>query len=314
MISAGFAASVAQGILMIALAPLFAGVLCKLKARMQRRSGCGLLQPYRDVAKLFRKAEKVSDSASWLFRAVPYACFGSMALLSFMTPFMLAEVAAPFGDLVAMVYVFTLYRFMMVLGGLEGGSVFGGMGSSRETMMSVLIEPSLLLAVMALAGLAGGGTDMGGIPGSLIGMGVIVLSPALILAAASFFITLLAENARIPFDNPSTHLELTMVHEGMLLEYSGRGLGLMELSSMMRLTIFASMLCSLFFPWGIALSPALPDLAAGLASVLLKMLAAMAAIALIESYLAKYRLFKLPNLLTASFALSLLAMISLYIL
>ncbi|MDR3281993.1 MAG: NADH-quinone oxidoreductase subunit H [Candidatus Methanoplasma sp.] len=306
--------SLSQAALMIALSPLFAGILRKTKARMQHRVGSSVFQPYRDVAKLFRKSETVSKDASWLFRFIPYVCFGSMVLLSLMTPFVLADVAAPYGDLISMVYIFTLYRFMMVLGGLEGGSVFGGMGSSREMMMSVLIEPSLLLSLMALSGLTGGSTVMSDIPPALIGMGVIVLAPALVLAASSFFITLLAENARVPFDNPSTHLELTMVHEGMLIEYSGRGLGLMELSSMMRIMIFASMIGALFFPWGIALTSSPADLAVGVASMLLKVLMIMLAIAAIESYLAKYRLFRLPNLLTASFALSLLAMISLYIL
>lgn len=305
---------VMQTILMIALSPLFAGILRKAKARMQHRTGNSILQPYRDIAKLMRKSETVSESSSWLFRFIPYVCFGSMVLLALMTPFILADVAAPYGDLISMVYIFTLYRFMMILGGLEGGSAFGGMGSSREMMMSVLIEPSLLLSLMALAGLTGGSTMVSDIPRELIGMGAIVFAPALILAASSFFITLLAENSRVPFDNPATHLELTMVHEGMLIEYSGRGLGLMELSSMMRLMIFSSLLCTMFFPWGLVLTPSPSAILIGLASVLIKILLVMLAIALIESFLAKYRLFRLPNLLTASFALSLLAMISLYIL
>ncbi|MDR1404210.1 MAG: NADH-quinone oxidoreductase subunit H [Candidatus Methanoplasma sp.] len=309
-----FVLSAAQSVLMIALAPLFAGILKKAKARMQHRNGSSIFQPYRDVAKLLRKNETVSESSSLLFRFIPYVCFGSMVLLSLMTPFFFVDVAAPYGDLISMVYIFTLYRLMMVLGGLEGGSVFGGMGSSREMMMSVLIEPSLLLSLMALAGLTGGSTAVSDIPRELIGMGVIVLAPALVLAASSFFITLLAENSRVPFDNPSTHLELTMVHEGMLVEYSGRGLGLMDLSSMMRLMIFSSMLCTLFFPWGMALTASPFAIFVGLAAIFAKVLFVTLAIALIESYLAKYRLFRLPNLLTASFALSLMAMISLYIL
>jgi len=138
--------------------------------------------------------------------------------------------------------------------------------------------------------------------------------PALILAAASFFITTLAENARVPFDNPATHLELTMVHEGMLLEYSGRGLGFMELSSMLRLTILMAMLGTLFFPWGIATNADAVSMLIGFAAISVKLLLMVFAIAVVESFIAKYRLFRLPNLLTASFVLSLLAMISLYIL
>ena len=306
--------SITQALLMIALAPLFTGMLNKLKARMQHRRGNSILQPYRDLAKLFRKDEVISRNSSWLFRFIPYVCMASMVLLAFMIPFMFSKVSMPFGDLIALVYIFTLYRFMMVLGGLEGGSVFGGMGSSREMMMSVLIEPALLLSMMALAGMTGGGTDISRIPVEIVGMGAAAMIPALILAASSFFITMLAENARVPFDNPSTHLELTMVHEGMLLEYSGRGLGLMEFSSMLRLMIFSAILGTMFFPWGIATSADAAELLVGLVAVLAKTAVIFVVIAVIESYLSKYRLFRLPNLLTASFALSLLAMISLYIL
>ncbi len=304
----------AQAVLLLACAPLVTGVIRKMKAMMQHRVGPGVLQPYRDLAKLFRKGEVVSDSSSWLFRFIPYACASAMILLAFMIPSVYAEVFAPYGDLIALVYIFTLYRFAMVLGGLEGGSAFGGMGSSREMMMSVLIEPSLLLSIMAVAALTGGGTDISGIPALLCAMGLSALGPTLILAAASFMITLVAENGRVPFDNPSTHLELTMVHEAMHLEYSGRGLALMEYASMLRLTLFMSMIGTLFFPWGIALTASPADLLGGLTAIAVKMLALAFVIALMESVKSKMRLFRIPNLLTVSFVLSLLAMISLYIL
>jgi len=281
---------------------------------MQHRKGSSIFQPYYDIVKLFKKGETVSRHSTWLFRAVPYVCMSSMLLLAMMVPFMFVEVVAPYGDLIALVYIFTMYRFMMVLGGLEGGSVFGGMGSSREMMMSVLIEPALLLSMMALVGLTGAGTAIGGIPVALLAMGIGALTPTLIMAMTSFFITMMAENARVPFDNPATHLELTMVHEGMLLEYSGRGLGMMEFSSMLRLTIFMSILGTMFFPWGIATDTGLLSLIIGFCSIMVKLLFIALVIAFIESYIAKYRLFRLPNLLTASFVLSLLAMIALYIL
>ena len=306
--------SVIQAVLMIILAPLFTGILRKLKALMQHRKGPRILQPYYDLAKLFRKDETVSKDSSWLFRVVPYVCMASMILLALMIPFFFSRVSLPHGDLIALVYIFTLYRFMMVLGGLEGGSAFGGMGSSREMMMSVLIEPALLLSMMALAGLAGSGTDISAVPTALIAMGAIAITPALILAASSFFITLLAENARVPFDNPATHLELTMVHEGMLIEYSGRSLGLMEYSSMLRLMLFSVIMGTMFFPWGLSTTTGAADILVGIFSVIVKLFVIVFSIALIESYLSKYRLFRLPNLLTASFALSLLAMISLYVL
>ncbi len=303
-----------QVVLLIAIAPLMSGIVSKFKALMQRRVGADVFQPYRDLAKLVRKDSVTSGSCSWLFRGVPYVCMASMLALALITPFIYTGVLAPVGDLVTVVYLFTMYRFAMVLGGLEGGSTFGGMGSSREMMMSVLIEPALLLAIATLAVLSGAGTDMSDISAAISTLGLAVVGPALILAGASFMMTLLAENARIPFDNPTTHLELTMVHEAMILEYSGRGLAFMEYSSMLRLTIFIAMLGSLFFPWGMATEPTAMALLASIPIALLKMIIVALVLALIESVLCKSRLFKSPNLLMVSFTLSLLAMISLYIL
>ncbi len=303
-----------QAILLIAIAPLMSGIVSKFKALFQRRVGASVFQPYRDLAKLFRKDAVISRDCSWVFRAVPYVCMASMVVLAMMTPYIYTGVLAPFGDLVAVVYLFTMFRFAMVLGGLEGGSTFGGMGSSREMMMSVLIEPALLLAIATLAVISGAGTDMGDISSAIDTLGLVAVGPALILAGASFMMTLLAENARIPFDNPTTHLELTMVHEAMILEYSGRGLAMMELSSMMRLTIFMAMVGSLFFPWGIASEPTLAAMAISIAAMTVKMLLVAFVLSLVESVLCKTRLFKTPNLLMVSFTLSLLAMVSLYIL
>lgn len=308
------AVGIIQTILLIAIAPLMAGIVSKLKAGMQNRPGSSVLQPYRDLIKLCRKDRVVSGSCSWIFRAVPIVCMSSMLILAAMTPFVYTGVLAPYGGLVTVVYMFTMYRFAMVLGGLEGGSTFGGMGSSREMMMSVLIEPALLLGIATLAVLSGAGTDMGDISEAIASMGMAAVGPALILAACSFMITLLAENARIPFDNPTTHLELTMVHEAMLLEYSGRDLAMMEYSSMLRMTIFMAMLGSLFLPWGISTTGDPASLVLGLVLAMAKMLAIAFVVALVESVLCKSRLFKVPNLLTVSFALSLIAMISLYIL
>lgn len=308
------AVEILQTILLIAIAPLMAGIVSKLKAGMQNRPGSSVLQPYRDLIKLCRKDRVVSGSCYWIFRAVPIVCMSSMLILAAMTPFVYTGVLAPYGGLVTVVYMFTMYRFAMVLGGLEGGSTFGEMGSSREMMMSVLIEPALLLGIATLAVLSGAGTDMGDISEAIASMGMAAVGPALILAACSFMITLLAENARIPFDNPTTHLELTMVHEAMLLEYSGRDLAMMEYSSMLRMTIFMAMLGSLFLPWGISATGDPASLVLGLVLAMAKMLAIAFVVALVESVLCKSRLFKVPNLLTVSFALSLIAMISLYIL
>jgi len=314
MIINPFIISLLQAIIIMLIAPLITGVIRKFKAWMQHREGASILQPYRDLNKLFRKDEVVSEYSSILFRIIPFVCFSSMILLAMMVPFMFVGILAPYGDLIALVYIFTLYRIMMVLGGLEGGSVFGGMGSSRELMMSVLIEPALLLALMSICVLSGGGTTIGDIPTLLCEMGLVAFCPALMMATASFILTLMAENARLPFDNPSTHLELTMIHEGMLLEYSGRGLALMEYSAELRLTIFLVMLGTLFLPWGIATTTGVWDIAIGLLTIVLKLVLFAFLLAIVESSLNKTRLFKIPNLLTASFVLGLLAIISLYIL
>ncbi len=309
-----FVVELVQAALLMALAPLMSGLVSKFKALMQGRVGASVLQPYRDLIRLVRKDAVTSKSCSWLFRGVPYVCMASMIVLAMMTPFIYTGVLAPFGDLVAVVYIFTMFRFAMVLGGLEGGSTFGGMGSSREMMMSVLIEPALLLSIATLAVLSGAGTDMGDISSAISALGMATVGPALILAGASFMMTLLAENARIPFDNPTTHLELTMVHEAMLLEYSGRGLAFMEYSSMLRLTIFMAMIGSLFFPWGIASELTVGAVAVSVIVAAVKMVLVAFILSAVESALCKSRLFKTPNLLTVSFTLSLLAMISLYIL
>ncbi len=231
-----------------------------------------------------------------------------------MTPFIYTRVLAPYADVIAMVYIFTMFRFAMVLGGLEGGSTFGGMGSSREVMMSVLVEPALLISIMTLAAMTGAGFDITDISMSIIGLGAVAISPALLLAGTSFVITMVAENTRVPFDNPETHLELTMVHKGMLIEYSGKGLAIMEMASMLRLTIFMTLLGTLFFPWGTATTLSLSSLIISIVVISIKLFVIAFGIALLESTIAKLRVFRMPNMLTVSFALSLMAMISLYVL
>ena len=303
-----------QLVALIIISPLIAGIIRKIKALMQHKVGASIFQPYRDLRKLIRKESVVSENASFLFRLVPYICMTAMLLLAAMTPFIYTGVIAPYADVIAMVYIFTMFRFAMVLGGLEGGSAFGGMGSSREVMMSVLIEPALLISIMTLSAMTGAGFDITEISRSINSAGAAAISPALLLAGAAFVITMVAENTRVPFDNPDTHLELTMVHEGMLLEYSGKGLAMMELASMLRLTIFMVLLGTMFFPWGTAMTMSFPDLVLSMAVMAVKLLAIAFGIALLESTVAKMRVFRMPNMLTASFALSLMAMISLYVL
>ena len=299
---------------LVLISPLMTGIIRKIKARMQNKVGADILQPYRDLRKLLKKESVVSENASFFFRLVPYISMTAMLLLAAMTPFVYGGVIAPYSDVIAMVYIFTIFRFAMIIGGLEGGSAFGGMGSSREVMMSVLIEPALLISIMTLAAMTGAGFDITDISGSINSAGAVAISPALLLAGAAFVITMVAENTRVPFDNPETHLELTMVHEGMLIEYSGRGLAMMEMASMLRLTIFMALLGTVFFPWGTAMTMSVADLALSAGMIMAKLLVIAFGIALLESTVAKMRVFRMPNMLTASFALSLMAMISLYVL
>jgi len=216
------------------------------------------------------------------------------------------------GDLIVFIYLLAMARFFMAVAALDAGSAFGGMGSSREMAISSLAEPTMLLSIFAMA-LIAGTTSLGDISQQLASSPGLV-RPSLFLAFAAFFIATLAENARLPVDNPSTHLELTMIHEAMALEYSGKGLALMELSSMTKLVLFLAVLSNVFMPWGIATDATPMALAIGMIAILLKIGTLAAVIALIESTFSKMRLFRVPNLLTVSFTLALLAVISYYIL
>ncbi len=302
-----------QVILIVVVAPLFTGIIRKLKALMQSRRGPGIFQPYYDLYKLFQKESVISKHTSWVFRITPYVCMTSALVAALLVPVFITRSLGFVGDLVVFIYLLAMARFFMALAALDAGSAFGGMGSSREMAISALAEPTMLLSIFAIALLAGT-TSLGDISARLALSGLGLLSPSLFLAAAAFFIVMLAENARLPIDNPSTHLELTMIHEAMLLEYSGKQLALMELSSMVKLTLFFAVLSSVFMPWGIATDVTPVAIAIGLAAFLAKALILAGAIALIESSMAKMRLFRVPNLLTMSFTVALLAIISYYIL
>lgn len=303
----------AEVLFVLLISPLLTGIIRKIKAWMQCRTGPSVLQPYRDLWKQLRKGTVMSREASWLFLIIPYICLGAMLCLAVILPVFTARSVGGVGDMVAAIYVLAIFRFMMVLGGLEGGSSFGGMGSSREMMISAIVEPTLLLSIFSVAAISGS-TDLSAISSFFASSGSSALSPSLFLAAAAIFISLMAENSRVPFDNPATHLELTMVHEGMLLEYSGKELAMMELASYMRLSLFMIILSNVFFPWGIALGVGLGEVLVGILVITLKLMALAVTVAVVESVMAKLRLFRLPNLLTISFTLSLLAVMSYYIL
>lgn len=302
-----------QVVAMLATAPLLIGIIRKVKAWFQSRKGASIWQPYYDLSKLFHKETVVSETTSWVFQITPYVAIGSVIVAALLVPFFSTYSLGFIGDLIVVVYLLALFRFFMVLAGLDAGSAFGGMGSSREMMISSIVEPTMLLAIFTMA-LITGSTTLSSISYSLAVTGADLVRPALFLAAAAFFISLLAENSRVPFDNPSTHLELTMVHEGMLLEYSGKQLGLMELASWMKLILFSTILANVFFPWGISTELTVMSMVVGIVVIMVKVVIIVLLVALIESGTAKMRLFRLPNLLTVSFTLALLAVMSYYIL
>ena len=302
-----------QVIVMIAMAPLVTGVIRKLKATMQSRQGPSVFQPYFDLYKLFRKESVVSRNASWVFNVTPYVCMASVLVAALLVPVFIASTLGFFGDLIVFIYLLAMSRFFMALAALDTGSAFGGMGSSREMTISSMAEPTMLLSIFAMA-LIASTTSLGDISRLLAISGLDLVRPSLFLAFAAFFIAMLAENARIPVDNPSTHLELTMIHEAMVLEYSGKQLALMEMASMAKLVLFLAVLANVFMPWGIATNTMPASIAIGVIVFVIKIGVLAAVIALIESSFSKMRLFRVPNLLTVSFTLALLAVISFYIL
>jgi formate hydrogenlyase subunit 4 len=294
----GWLVEVVQGLLALVMAPGLVGLVRWLKARAQNRRGAPPWQPYRELRKLFGKEVVMSTNASWLFRLAPYVVFGSTAAAAFLVP--LLAVPRPVdvvGDLLVLVYLLLLATVCLALAGLDPGSAFGGMGASREVTVAALAEPTIALAIFALA-LGAGSTNLGQI------------SPGHVLAFVALFIVMLAENGRLPVDNPATHLELTMIHEAMVLEYSGRYLALLEWAAALKLLVFFVLLGNLFVPWGVAtrLTPGALGLAAG--SLVAKFLVLAVIVAALETRVAKLRLFRVPELLSASFVLALLAVTS----
>ena len=223
-------------------APLLVGVTRTLKARLVGRRGPGPLQPYRDLAKLLRKEIVVSTTTSWIFSATPYVLVASMLVAALLIPVVVARPAGAFaGGIVLLMYVLLLGTFFLALAGLDAGSAFGGMGSSRAVAVAALAEPTVILAVLALA-MRAGTTNLAGIVEHFAANPALAVNPGHLLAFVAFFIVMIAETGRLPVDNPATHLELTMIHEAMVLEYSGRYLALVEWAAAMKLTVFMALL------------------------------------------------------------------------
>lgn len=305
--------SLVQIVLLLAIAPLVSGVIKLLKARLQTRRGPGVLQPYRDLHKLFRKGMVIPDTASWIFSAAPYVVFLSALAAGLMIPLISAEAPlALFGGVLAMVYLLGLGRFSLALGGLDTGSSFGGLGSSREMTISALAEPAMMLAVFTVA-IGAGSTNLSEIVRTAIGQNWRFLAPAQMLAGGALFLVLIAETGRIPVDNPATHLELTMIHEAMILEYSGPYLALIEWGAAVKQLVLMTLLVNCFWPYGLGQGWCAGAALSGLGLLLLKLLALSCAIVLVETTNAKLRLFRVPELLAVAFTLGALALISTFL-
>ncbi|HVO11499.1 MAG TPA: NADH-quinone oxidoreductase subunit H [Vicinamibacteria bacterium] len=300
--------ALAQAALLVLLGPLVSGVIQKLKARLQCRAGASVAQPYRDLAKLLRKGTVQSDTASAFYRAIPPLVLAAVVCAAAMVPVVVLPAAGGFtlGDAILLVGLLALARFLTALGALDAGGAFGGMGASREMTVAPLVEPVLLLVVFSVA-TAAGTTDLGLIAARRASDPAVWHSPDL-LALAAMLVLLLAETGRIPVDNPDTHLELTMIHEGMLLEQSGPGLAAMALASHTKQLVMMAVVGALFFPIGLAPRPE-PLLLVPAALAFLGKTAVLALfVGLVESSYAKLRFFRLPQFLGMGFLCAFLAL------
>jgi formate hydrogenlyase subunit 4 len=302
-----------QTLLLLLVAPLATGCIRNWKARLQNRRGPPLWQPYFDIAKFLRKDMVISEHASWVFSFAPYIVFLTALVAGLMVPTVSAQAPLSlFGGVLAVVGLLALGRFFLALGGLDPGSAFGGMGSSREMTIAAIAEPAMMLAIFTVA-ITAGSTDLSRIVQASHGPAWKLLNPTHVMAFAALFVVLLAETGRIPVDNPATHLELTMIHEAMLLEYSGRYLAFMEWGASIKQLVLMTLLLNVFFPVGIATDPSPGALGLGLLAYLAKLLALSAAVVVVETTNAKLRLFRVPDLLSAAFVLATMALLSTFL-
>jgi formate hydrogenlyase subunit 4 len=308
-----FAVQGAQMILVLLLAPLVTGAIRKMKARLLRRQGPPILQPYRDLARLLRKEAVLADNASWLFRAAPYLIFAATWVAAALVPTFATGLLFNWtADLIAIVALLGSARFFLALAGMDVGTSFGGIGSSREVMIATLAEPAMIMIVFSLALLVGS-TQLSNIAQFMVSPNV-GLRVTLGLALISLVMVGIAENARIPVDNPATHLELTMVHEAMVLEYSGRHLAMIELAASLRLLLYLSLIACLFLPWGMAPGRSgWTAYALGGGAYMAKLAFGCFALALFETAIAKMRVFRVPTFLGAALMLSLLGALLLFV-
>jgi len=302
-----------QMLLVLLLSPLLTGFVRKVKGRLLRRQGPPLLQPYRDLVRLMRKEVVLAQSASWLFRVIPYIIFAGTWVAAALVPTFRGGLLFSWSaDLIAIIALLGSARFFLALAGLDVGTSFGGIGSSREVMIASLAEPAMLMIMFTLA-LIAGSTQLSAMAAFMLSSQV-GLRVSLGLALLALIMVAIAENARIPVDNPATHLELTMVHEAMVLEYSGRHLALIDLTSELKLLLYLSLIACLFVPWGIAAPEAGPQaIAIGIVSYVGKLAAGGLLLAVFETAIAKMRVFRVPEFLGAALMLGLLATLLLFV-
>jgi formate hydrogenlyase subunit 4 len=307
------AVQLAQLLLVLLLAPLLTGYVRKVKAHLLRRRGPPVLQPYRDLLKLIRKEVVLAHNASWVFRVAPYLVFATTLIAAALVPTFATGLAFTLAaDLIAIVALLGSARFVLALAGLDVGTSFGGIGSSREMMIASLAEPAMLMIVFTLSLLAGS-TQLSSVSAFMQGPEV-GLRVSLAMSLVGLIMVAIAENARIPVDNPATHLELTMVHEAMILEYSGRHLAVIEAAASLKLLLYLSMIACVFAPWGIATAgQGLAALGMGLGTYLAKLAVGGFLLAVFETITAKMRVFRVSDFLGAALMLGLLAALLLFV-
>jgi formate hydrogenlyase subunit 4 len=302
-----------QMLLVLALAPALTGLVRKAKARLLRRQGPSILQPYRDLARLFRKEAVLAYNASWLFRVSPYLIFAVTWVAAALVPTFATNLHFSWSaDLIAITALIGSARFFLALAGMDVGTSFGGLGASREMMIASLAEPAMIMITFTIA-LVAGSTQLSSIATFMLSPAA-GLSVSLGLALVALVIVSIAENARVPVDNPATHLELTMVHEAMVLEYSGRHLALVEFAAALKLLLYVSIIACIFVPWGLAgVSAGLVALAFGMLAYVAKLVGLALLLSVFETAIAKMRVFRVPEFLGIAFMLGLLATLLLFV-
>jgi formate hydrogenlyase subunit 4 len=302
-----------QSVFVVLAAPLLLGWVNQCRAWLQNRSAPSILLPYYTLAKLFHKDAVIAEHASPVFRLTPYILFGCMWLAAGIVPVLATSLPfAPAADIIALVAVFALARVFASLAAMDIGTSFGGLGARREMLIGFLAEPAMLMTLFTAAFISGS-TQLTTIVETLAHR-ELAIYPSLAFAAVAFLMVLLAENARIPIDNPSTHLELTMIHEALVLEYSARHLALVEWASSLKLTAYVTIGFAIFLPWGIAQPGDWLGLGLASGALLVKLALAGAVLALIETVSAKMRIFRAPEFLATAFLLATLGMLTHFVL